>query len=241
MTFPIAPGVAGRFGERVAGGAVFEPMDIPLFPLRTVLFPGGALQLRIFEVRYLDMIGRCQRDGSAFGVVSLTSGSEVQRPAAPGAEGPAFAPESFHSVGTLAVIDALDRPQPGLMNIRCTGTHRFRVESRRRLEHGLWMGVARQLPDDPEVALPDDLVPLRGALRRIVDGFREQRNPPHREMPIPEPHRWDDCGWLANRWCDILPMSGEQKQRLMELESPLVRLELVGDLLERMRPSDPEP
>src|SRR3954469_5138568 len=78
--------------------------SLPLFPLGTVLFPGGLLPLRIFEVRYLDMIGKCHRAGAPFGVVSLTQGSEVRQPGAS---------ESFAKVGTLATIDEFDTPQPG--------------------------------------------------------------------------------------------------------------------------------
>ncbi|MBU3740491.1 MAG: peptidase S16, partial [Rhodoferax sp.] len=111
-------------------------LTIPLFPLGTVLFPQGVLPLRIFEVRYLDMIGRCHREGRPFGVVALSRGHEVRSRAAPAAEG--FATETFHDVGTLAHIDALERPQPGLLMIRCTGGSRFRLQTRQQLTHGLW-------------------------------------------------------------------------------------------------------
>src|SRR6478672_11699426 len=92
--------------------------SLPLFPLGTVLFPGGVLPLRIFEVRYLDMIGRCHRAGAPFGVVSLTQGQEVRQPGS--------GPESFATVGTLATITSLEQPRPGLMTIRATGAQRFR-------------------------------------------------------------------------------------------------------------------
>ena len=216
------------------------PFELPLFPLQTVLFPGGLLPLRIFEVRYLDMIGRCHKAGSPFGVVSLSTGQEVQRPTEPdGAVGDSFAREAFRSVGTLAVIDALDRPQAGLMMIRCTGTRRFRLLSSRRLKHGLWLGEAALIPADVALPLPDDLNHLRHTLEQVVAGFREQARSPD-DLPLSEPYLWDDCGWVANRWCELLPMSAEMKQRLMELESPLVRLELVGDLLERIRLAGPD-
>src|SRR5437868_13941109 len=104
--------------------------SLPLFPLGTVLFPGGLLPLRIFEVRYLDMIGRCHRNGSPFGVVSLTQGSEVRRA---GAEA-----ERFAAVGTLAVIREFDAPQAGLLQIECIGTQRFNVRSSELQSYGLW-------------------------------------------------------------------------------------------------------
>ena len=104
-----------------------EPLTLtalPLFPLGTVLYPDGLLPLRIFEVRYLDMIGKCHKHGAPFGVVALTEGSEVQRPAAL-PTGDAFANETFNSVGTLATITHLSSPQAGLLVIRCTGVQRL--------------------------------------------------------------------------------------------------------------------
>ena len=108
--------------------------QLPLFPLQTVLFPGGWMPLRIFEVRYLDMIGRCHKAGAPFGVVCLNEGSEVRRAdpnAAPGGDG--FAHEAFFPAGTLARIEQLERPQPGLMVIHCRGLQRFRVTASRQL------------------------------------------------------------------------------------------------------------
>ncbi len=105
--------------------------SLPLFPLGAVLFPGGVLPLRIFEVRYLDMIGRCHKAGAPFGVVTLTQGAEVRRPGG--------GVEAFHSVGTLATITALETPQPGLMTIRCHGEQRFRIARSEQLKHGLWI------------------------------------------------------------------------------------------------------
>ena len=97
---------------------------LPLFPLGTVLFPGGFLPLRIFEVRYLDMIGKCHKNGVPFGVVSVTQGTEVRRPG-----GPIGGAESFSAIGTPAVIREFETPQPGLMQIECIGTQRFRIWS----------------------------------------------------------------------------------------------------------------
>lgn len=211
---------------------------LPLFPLQSVLFPGGLLPLHIFEVRYLDMIGRCHKEGTPFGVVCMTQGREVRQP--PTAADPqtrvgdGFAPEAFHAVGTLARIEAFERPQPGLMMIRCTGGPRFRLRSREQLKHGLWVGEVDLLADDAVVPVPRDLAHTRLALEQLVRHLQAQVARPE-DMPLQEPHRWDDCGWLANRWCELLPISSELKQRFMVLESPLVRLELVADLLEHLQ------
>ena len=209
--------------------------QLPLFPLQTVLFPGGWLPLRIFEVRYLDMIGRCQKAGAPFGVVCLSEGSEVRRvnPAAP-PSGDAFAKEVFHAVGTLARIESLDRPQPGLMVIQCRGQQRFQVKRRSQLSHGLW--VADVQLDDPEnsVPVPEHLVNTRDALQRLLQNLQERDPQSLEQLPLQPPYRWDDSGWVANRWAELLPTPTELKQRLMALDNPLLRLELVSDLLDRL-------
>ncbi|MGC3983225.1 MAG: LON peptidase substrate-binding domain-containing protein [Pseudorhodoferax sp.] len=200
------------------------PSPLPLFPLSTVLYPGGLLPLRIFEVRYLDLIGQCQREGKPFGVVALHQGSEVRRAGAPA--------EEFLQVGTLAHVRQFERPQPGLMNIVCEGGTRFRIQAARQLPHGLWTADAQALPDDAPVAVPEDLRQVATALEQLLDSWRA-RAIPEDQWPLRAPWRWDDCGWLANRWCELLPLPLAVKQQLMELDNPLVRLELVGDLLAR--------
>ncbi len=205
---------------------------LPLFPLGTVLYPGGLLSLRIFEVRYLDMIGKCHKNGAPFGVVSLTQGSEVRRAEPDQPSGDGFALEEFNAVGTLATITAFSTPQPGLMLIRCEGAKRFKITNREKLKHGLWIADVTRLDEDMVVPIPEDLQATANALGKLVRSL-QQRNIPDHQMPVMEPLRLDDCGWVANRWCELLPLPAELKQRLMELDNPLVRLELVSDILER--------
>ena len=212
--------------------------QLPLFPLQAVLFPGGSLPLRIFEVRYLDMIGRCHKAGETFGVVCLSEGSDTRRRApdagAGKASGDGFAHEAFLPVGTLARITKFERPQPGLMMIGCVGTQRFRVQRSEQLKHGLWVADVELLTDDAVVPVPDDLVFTREALQGLVRNIElsiEQSGEAGFEMPLFKPYRWDDCGWLANRWCEMLPLQPELKQRFMALDSPVLRLELVADTL----------
>ena len=206
--------------------------SLPLFPLGTVLYPGGLLPLRIFEVRYLDMIGKCHKTGAPFGVVALTEGSEVRRPgqAEPGGDG--FAHEAFGNVGTLATITEFSVPQPGLMVIRCVGAQRFEISSREKLKHGLWIADVTRLDNDQTVRVPEDLLGAASALAKLIQTLQE-RAVPTGQMPLQPPYQLDDCGWVANRWCELLPMPLDLKQRLMALDNPLVRLELVSDILER--------
>lgn len=198
--------------------------SLPLFPLNTVLFPGGVLPLRVFEVRYLDMVRKCQHAGAPFGVVALTAGQEVRRAGAPD--------EQFHDTGTLAVIEQMESPQSGLITLRCRGTERFHITRHSHLPHGLWIADVEQMPVDPHVPVPDDLQRTAAVLAQVLASLQERE---HGQGPhhAPTPAQLQDCGWVANRWCELLPVPLELKQRLMTLDNPLVRLELVGDVLER--------
>ena len=202
-------------------------ISLPLFPLGTVLYPGGHLPLRIFEVRYLDMISKCHKAGAPFGVVALTEGAEVRQ-----LEGGGFAAEAFNDVGTLATIDELTTPQAGLLVIRCTGIQRFQIDRRERLKHGLWVADVSRLADDQAIAVPEDLKQVATSLGKLIQTL-QARAVPADQMPLQPPYRLDDCAWVANRWCELLPMPLELKQRMMVLDNPLLRLELVGDMLER--------
>lgn len=198
--------------------------SLPLFPLGTVLFPGGMLALQIFEVRYLDMVRKCHHTGAPFGVVSLRSGHEVQRAGAP--------EEQFHDVGTLATITHLQTPQPGLIVLACQASQRFRILRRTRLSHGLWVADVEHLPDDLAVPIPPDLEPTAAALAKVLNVLRK-RDPESPTTVQPTHAQLADSSWVANRWCELLPVPLKLKQQLMELDNPLVRLELVSDELER--------
>jgi uncharacterized protein len=198
--------------------------SLPLFPLGTVLFPQGALPLRIFEVRYLDMISKCIQTGAPFGVVALTHGVEVQVPQSQ---------EAFADVGTMATIAQHSSPQPGLKVVHCLGQQRFRILRRERLKHGLWIADVEHINADQAVALPPELLPCASVLRKVIAQL-----PPHAApaQPLSDADcHWNDCAWVSNRWCELLPMPAELKQRMLELDNPVIRLELVGDVLEKFQ------
>lgn len=198
--------------------------SLPLFPLNAVLFPGGTLALRIFEVRYLDMVRKCHHAGAPFGVVSLHDGhQEVRRAGAP--------QEQFYGVGTLATLTHLETLEPALLAATCTGAARFRVLQRTLLPRGLWVANVEQLDSDLPVPVPPDLAPIATALAQVLATLR-LRAPQGPTAITPTPHQLSDSGWVANRWCELLPIPTELRQRLMELDNPLVRLELVSDVLE---------
>lgn len=201
-----------------------EPLtltSLPLFPLGTVLFPGGVLPLRVFEVRYLDMINRCHRAGAPFGVVALTQGHEVRAAGAP--------PEQLAPVGTLAHISALEQPQAGLLLVQCRGEQRFRIDQASQLKHGLWVADVSLLPPDRALPVPDDLQHVAHTLKQVLAALRVQS--PDAPLPALGSEHYDDCAWVSNRWCELLPLPATTRQRLMSLDNPLLRLELVADLL----------
>lgn len=195
--------------------------SLPLFPLGTVLFPGGELPLRVFEVRYLDLIDKCHTAGAPFGVVGLRRGSEVQVAGAP--------EEQLESIGTLAHIVSIERPQTGLLHVRCQGSQRFHIDRQKRLKHGLWVADVTMMADDTRVAVPEDLEHTATALHQLRATLRERGA----IGPDADDQVYEECGWVANRWCELLPLSAEIKQQLMTLENPLLRLELVADILNR--------
>ena len=212
--------------------AMPDGVTTPLFPLNSVLFPGGVLGLQIFEVRYLDLIGKCYKNGTPFGVVALLQGAEVRQRDPSRPTGDAFAQELFADVGTLAHITEFAVPQAGLMVIRCTGGSRFRIRSRTQLPHGLWVAGVDAIVPDQDMAIPPDLQPCANALARLIAPAPDSPAP-FELPPMQRPWRLDDCGWVANRWCDLLALPTSQKQNLLQLDSPLLRLELVGDLLNK--------
>lgn len=194
---------------------------IPLFPLGSALFPDGHLPLQIFEVRYLDMINKCIANGSSFGVIALTAGHEVRKPGMT---------ESFVPVGTLAQIQEWSAPTQGLLRIACRGTSRFRIRTREQLRHGLWMAQVEPLEDDLQVAVPEELSNTVSALTNLLSSLKNHAIA-EQDFPVATPYRLNDCGWVANRWSEMLPIATDQKQGLLALDNPVLRLELVQDLL----------
>ena len=195
-------------------------LTFPLFPLGTVLFPDGVLPLQIFEVRYLDMISRCIADGTPFGVVLLTQGGEVRTP-----EG--F--ERFVQSGTLASVQESTSSEPGLLQVSCRGGSRFKVLSSERRINGLWMAATVLVEDDKSIPIPSELQGASDALDKVLASLHEV--PEHR-WPVMPPFKMDDCGWVANRWCDLLPLPSQQKHSLLMLDNPVIRLELMHDVLD---------
>jgi Lon protease-like protein len=190
----------------------------PLFPLRTVLFPDGLLELKIFEARYLDLMSRCLREKTPFGVVALRAGSEAR-----GAAGEAV---QLYEVGTFAELIEVDSAQAGILLVRCRGRERFVVGATRQERDGLWLAETTPIADDPVVAPSPSHANIVKSLADAIASLAAQG-----AQPFLAPHRFDDAGWVANRWCEILPLPLEVRQRLMTLDDPHARLEVVDSLV----------
>jgi Lon protease-like protein len=191
--------------------------DLALFPLQTVLYPGGLLSLKVFEARYLDLVGRCLREQRSFGVVCLRQGHEVRRDTEP---------VRFESHGVLARLEEVDAEQAGILRVKCVGTQRFEVEHSHQQSDGLWLADAHTLADESTIPPAESLIPTVRALANAIATLRGQGT-----EPFLSPYRFDDAGWVANRWCEILPISLSAKQKLLELDDPHMRLTLVDEYL----------
>lgn len=195
--------------------------SLPLFPLGSVLYPQGHLPLRIFEVRYLDMINKVIQADAPFGVVALKQGIEVQVPQAQ---------ELFADVGTIATVVHHESPQPGLKLVHCIGAQRYRILRREQLKHGLWIADVEHIEPDVEIAPPDELASCVVTLRNVMAKLSGETSDVDLDA---EDNHWDSCSWVANRWCEILPIPLPLKQRMLELDNPIIRLELISDILEK--------
>jgi Lon protease-like protein len=186
--------------------------ELPLFPLRTVLFPGGLLPLRIFEPRYVDMVGRCMGEGGEFGVVLITRGEESGAIAA------------VAEVGTTARIVDFNTLPDGLLGLMCRGARRFRLHSRRQQGDGLHVGTIEWMADAPPSPLALEHRPVARLLQRVLQelGVTAQLL----EINL------EEAGWVANRLAELLPLERSMQQELLELDDPQERMRRLAPLIE---------
>lgn len=199
---------------RSPDGTAVETLRIPLFPLNTVLFPGGVQPLKIFEQRYLDMAAACLKEDTPFGICLIDAGGEVGEAAVP------------HTVGTLASIANWEMEQLGILMIDAIGGRRFRI-----LDHEVGADklliASVELLAEPEVPLPQHRERLLPLLQRVIGDLGPAR--------MPEPHRYDDAAWVGYRLTEVLPVQNLAKQKLLELEDPLSRLEILETFLDQRK------
>ena len=193
---------------------------LPLFPLNVVVCPDGFMPLNIFEARYLDMVKKCLRNQSSFAIVAVL-------PQAGNKKGHQF---PFEEVGTLVEIVDADVTTVGLMSIRCIGHHRIRVKSYTQQADGLLIGEVVDIANDAVLPVPEDLEMTSQSLKRLIESL-PSLNISTDNMPVVKPYKFDDASWVSNRWVELMDLPLIQKQRLMQLDSPIVRLELIQDML----------
>jgi len=185
--------------------------DVPLFPLNTVLFPGGLLPLRIFEQRYLEMAKGCLRDGAPFGVCLIREGAEVGTPA------------THEDLGCLAHITQWDMQQLGLLQLVAQGAERFRVLAKRIRTDGLILADIELLAQDADTPMPEKFLACRQLLERIVAE--------HGERLFAKPFLLDSSAWVGARLAEVLPLPASARQKLLELDDSTQRLEILQRLL----------
>jgi hypothetical protein len=188
-----------------------ELIQVPIFPLNTVLFPGGLLPLKIFEQRYLDMTKRCIRDSTPFGVCLIREGTEVGEPARP------------HECGCLASIVSWDMPQLGIFVLMAQGQQRLQIIEQWSQPDRLRMADVTLLPEETSQALPEEHMACAEVLREVASRAGESS--------LPAPLRYDDAVWVGYRLAEVLPLENTLRQHLLEMPDAISRLRLLTTIL----------
>ncbi len=187
--------------------------SLPLFPLNTVLFPGGLLPLRVFEARYMDMTRECMKTEQPFGVCLIRNGTEIGAPATP------------ELVGTLAAITEWDMRELGLLQLRTLGGQRFRILETAVAAQGLLRARVELIADEEDAALPEQYTALADLLRLVIADKSG--------AVFAEPYALESSLWVGHRVCEILPVPLAAKQKLLELDGALTRLQILYRYLEQ--------
>ena len=185
---------------------------LPLFPLNTVLFPGGPLRLRIFEPRYLDMVSRCMRESGEFGVALITEGREAGGIA------------RTTGIGTTASIVDFERLDDGLLGITARGGRKFSILDVQTQSDGLNVAEVELLEPEPVMEIPEELAILVELLKQalVQIGAAYAKEPPH----------YDDATWVGMRLAEILPLPMFEKQQCLEMDDAVERLRLLRERLD---------
>lgn len=186
---------------------------IPLFPLNTVVFPGGVQPLRIFEQRYLTMIKQAIADNTPFGICAIREGTETGSPALP------------YTIGTLVHVTDWDMPQNGILHIDTLAQERFVIRNTQTDSSGLIMGTVESVSPEPAVVIPDDLELAVEILRHIIDEYGSAH--------FPAPHAFDNAVWVGYRLSEVLPLKLSIKQDLLEMNDSVMRLRILTEFLKK--------
>lgn len=188
-------------------------LRVPLFPLNTVLFPGGVLPLRVFEPRYLDMVCECLRTDTEIGVILIRTGNEVGEAA------------HTYQVGTLSSIAYWNKRRDGLLGVTLKGTRRFQVHDMEVQHNQLITANVDVLPDCPPVMFQQKYQVMSSLLRKIIS----QLDPPYSTMSA----HYDDLEWISARLVELLPMPFDYKQQLLEYDDVIGRIEQLYTMIQQ--------
>lgn len=186
---------------------------LPLFPLSTVVFPGGQLPLRIFEQRYLDMVKQAIADNTPFGICAIREGTEVGAPAIP------------YTVGTRVRVTDWDMPQTGILHIDTQAEERFVIRGTRSEPGGLLIGTVEAVSSEVATAVPEDLELAVEILRQIINEYGDAR--------FAAPHAFDNAVWVGYRLSEVLPLKLSIKQNLLEMNDSVTRLRFLTEFLKK--------
>ncbi len=192
-------------------------MTLPLFPLKTVLFPGGMLPLKVYEQRYLDMAAERFKADQPFGICLLTEGEEVATPNQP--------PVAFAPIGTLAHTRTWDMPQLGILHLAVQGGQRFMVKTHHVEADGLIIADVQLLATEPRPRIADAQLPMAKLLELLMSRIGEERFGTERSF--------DDASWVSYRLAEILPLRASIKQNMLEVNDCVVRLQVLEQYLKR--------
>lgn len=199
------------------GASARQPSSLPLFPLKTVLFPGGVLPLKVFEQRYIEMTKLCLRDERPFGVCLLTKGPEVGA----GLD----APVEFAHIGTLARITGWDMPQLGILHLKTEGQARFQVQTQSMADDGLVTAEVTPIAPEATLRLSEDYRPLADLLQILIERVGSENFPPVLSL--------DDASWVSYRLAEIVPLPLAIKQTMLEVNDCEVRLKVLAKFLKQ--------
>ena len=194
------------------GSGAPQPYSLPLFPLRTVLFPGGLLPLKVFEQRYVEMTKACMMNNRPFGVCLIVQGEEVAAPSR--------APPEIATVGTLARITDWDVPQAGILHLATVGEGRFQIRRQSTQTNGLVVGEVTPIENEATQPLGDSFKPLANLLELIASRVGPRNFPAERKL--------DDASWVGYRLAELLPLPLTIKQSMLEINDAGVRLQAIG-------------
>lgn len=189
--------------------------NLPIFPLKTVLFPDGPLSLKVFEPRYLDMLTECEKTGGGFGICLISDGTEV-----------GAAPQIF-STGTSVKITFWENRDDGLLGVTVRGKQKFKVINKQVLDNQLTLADVELLDTEPTQSLPEQYQSMAVALKKILG------NLPHPYITMTK--KYDDAIWVGARLSELLPLSLTKKQQLLELNEPMGRLAMLYDEMVNLR------